>query len=510
MAETKTEVKTLGYMVDGEWRESQTDTWVDITDSNTGEVIARTPMCTEAEVTEAIESAHRAFGPWASMPVQKRTEVLFTWRPMLLAKMDEIATLVSTELGKNLDEARGEVVKIIEAIDIAVGAPMLMKGESLMNVSTGHDTVSYREPLGVFAGIAPFNFPAMIPFGWMLPICIACGNTFVLKAANPVPLTSHMLLDMLYEAGLPKGVVNMVTAREGAGRSPAQAPRRPRRQLRRHHAGGQARLRHRRLARQARAGADPGQEPRPRARRRLARARRPRHHQLDLRLRRHALHGAPGLRGRERGRRRVRRLHEAVRDGAHASAPPTTPSTELGPVVSEAHKTFVTGWIDKGVEEGAELLLDGRDVVVPGYEGGHFIGATIFDHVTEDMVCGREESFGPVLYVKRVDDFEEGLTLMNNNPYANGSCVFTESGYYSREFARRTHAGMVGINVGIPVPVSFFPFSGHKDSFFGDNHVFGKDGFQFFTETKCVTTRWFTEADKKQKQVSTWEGTVNR
>ncbi len=212
MAETKTEVKTLGYMVDGEWRESKSDTWVDITDSNTGQVIARTPMCTEAEVTEAIESAHRAFGPWASKPVQKRTEVLFTWRPMLLERMDEIATLVSTELGKNLDEARGEVVKIIEAIDIAVGAPMLMKGESLMNVSTGHDTVSYREPLGVFAGIAPFNFPAMIPFGWMLPICIACGNTFVLKAANPVPLTSHLLLDLLYEAGLPKGVVNMVTA----------------------------------------------------------------------------------------------------------------------------------------------------------------------------------------------------------------------------------------------------------------------------------------------------------
>ena len=265
MAETKTEVRTLGYMVDGEWRESQSDTWVDITDSSTGEVIARTPMCTEAEVTEAIESAHRAFGPWASMPIQKRTEVLFTWRPMLLEKMDEIATLVSTELGKNLDEARGEVIKIIEAIDVAVGAPMLMKGEILMNVATGHDTVSYREPLGVFAGIAPFNFPAMIPFGWMLPLCIATGNTFVLKAANPVPLTSHMLLDMLYEAGLPKGVVNMVTAEKEAGRSPAQAPGRPRRQLRRHHAGRQAHLLHRRRPRQARPGADAGQEPRPRA-----------------------------------------------------------------------------------------------------------------------------------------------------------------------------------------------------------------------------------------------------
>ena len=169
-------------------------------------------MCTEAEVTEAIESANAAYPAWASMPIQKRTEVLFTWRPKLIERMDEIATLVSTELGKSLDEARGEVIKIIEAIDIAVGAPMVLKGESLMNVSTGHDTVTYREPLGVFAGIAPFNFPAMIPFGWMLPICIACGNTFVLKSANFVPLTSHLLLDMLYECGLPKGVVNMVTA----------------------------------------------------------------------------------------------------------------------------------------------------------------------------------------------------------------------------------------------------------------------------------------------------------
>jgi malonate-semialdehyde dehydrogenase (acetylating)/methylmalonate-semialdehyde dehydrogenase len=191
----------------------------------------------------------------------------------------------------------------------------------------------------------------------------------------------------------------------------------------------------------------------------------------------------------------------------------TDQSTELGPVVSEAHKKFVTKWIEKGIEEGAELILDGRNVndqLPVELQGGHFVGPTIFDHVTEDMECGREESFGPILYIKRVADFEEGITLMNHNPYANGSCIFTESGYYSREFARRTHAGMVGINVGIPVPVSFFPFAGHKDSFFGDNHVFGKDGFQFFTETKCVTTRWFTEADKKQKFVSTWEGTVNR
>jgi malonate-semialdehyde dehydrogenase (acetylating)/methylmalonate-semialdehyde dehydrogenase len=186
------------------------------------------------------------------------------------------------------------------------------------------------------------------------------------------------------------------------------------------------------------------------------------------------------------------------------------PKTELGPVVSAEHQAFVKGWIDKGVEEGADLLMDGRDLVVPGFEGGHFVGPTIFDNVTEDMEIGREEIFGPVCSIKRVDDFEEGITLMNNSRFANGSCIFTESGYYSREFARRTHAGMVGINVGIPVPVSFFPFAGHKQSFFGESHVFGLDGIRFFTETKCVTSRWFTEAEKKEKKVGTWEGTVNK
>jgi len=509
MAETKTEVRTLGYMVDGEWRESKSDTWVDITDSSTGEVIARTPMCTEAEVTEAIESAHRAFGPWASMPIQKRTEVLFTWRPMLLARMDEIATLVSTELGKNLDEARGEVVKIIEAIDVAVGAPMLMKGESLMNVATGHDTVSYREPLGVFAGIAPFNFPAMIPFGWMLPLCIATGNTFVLKAANPVPLTSHLLLDMLYEAGLPKGVVNMVTAEKEEA---------------------EVLLKHPAIRGVSFVGTTPvGKHIYSIAAahgKRVQAQTQAKNHGLVLRdasLERAArgiINSTFGCAGMRCMALPVCVVENAVADEFVALMKKFAeerivgaaydPKTELGPVVSGAHQASVKRWIDKGVEEGATLVLDGRDLVVPGLENGHFVGATIFDNVTPEMSCGWEEAFGPVLFIKRVADFEEGLALMNHSEFANGSCIFTESGYYSREFARRTHAGMVGINVGIPVPVSFFPFSGHKNSFFGDNHVLGKDGVQFFTETKCVTTRWFTEADKKQKQISTWEGTVNR
>ncbi len=390
MAETKTEVRTLGYMVDGEWRESQSDTWVDITDSNTGEVIARTPMCTEAEVTEAIESAHRAFGPWASMPIQKRTEVLFTWRPMLLARMDEIATLVSTELGKNLDEARGEVIKIIEAIDVAVGAPMLMKGESLMNVATGHDTVSYREPLGVFAGIAPFNFPAMIPFGWMLPLCIATGNTFVLKAANLVPLTSHLLLDMLYEAGLPKGVVNMVTAEKEeaevllthpavrgvsfVGTTPVGK-----------HVYSIAAAHGKRVQAQTQA----------------------KNHGLVLRdasLERAArgiINSTFGCAGMRCMALPVCVVENAVADEfvgymkkfaeERVVGAAYDPKTELGPVVSAAHQASSSAGSTRASKRAPSWSSTAATSSVPGFENGHFVGATIFDNVTrrDDLRPGR-------------------------------------------------------------------------------------------------------------------------
>jgi malonate-semialdehyde dehydrogenase (acetylating)/methylmalonate-semialdehyde dehydrogenase len=190
--------------------------------------------------------------------------------------------------------------------------------------------------------------------------------------------------------------------------------------------------------------------------------------------------------------------------------PAYDPKTELGPLVSGEHKEFVTNWIERGVEEGAELVLDGRPLVVPGYEGGFFVGPTIFDGVKPGMASGEQEVFGPVAFVKRVDDFEEAVEIANASPFANGSCIYTSSGYYAREFTRRSHAGMVGVNVGIPVPVSFFPFAGHKDSFFGDLHIFGRDGVAFYTEAKCVTTRWFSEEDQAVKKVSTWDGTVNR
>lgn len=506
---TVTEVKTLRYCIDGEWRESTTDKYMDVTDSSTGEVFAKAPCCTAAEVEAAIESAQKAYESWSLLPIQKRTQVLFRWKALLEEHMDELSVICSREVGKNLDEARGEIVKIIEGCEVGVAAPMLMKGESIMNVSTGHDTVSYREPLGVFAGIAPFNFPAMIPFGWMIPLAIVTGNTFVLKAASMVPTSAVRLLELLYEAGLPKGVVNLVTCSRTEAEIMMTHP------LVRgvsfvgstsvgKHVYSIAAAHGKRVQAQTEA----------------------KNHGLvlaDAALERSAagiINSTFGCAGMRCMALPVCVVENSVADEFIAYMKKFAeqrivgcsydPKTELGPVVSGEHRDSVMRWIDKGVEEGADLVLDGRGIVVPGFEGGFFVGPTIFDNVTEDMAIGRDEIFGPVLAIKRVADFEEGITIMNASRFANGSCIFTESGYYSREFARRTHAGMVGINVGIPVPVSFFPFAGHKDSFFGESHVFGLDGIRFFTETKCVTTRWFTTADKKQKKVDTWEGTVNR
>jgi len=499
----------LKYCVDNVWKESKTSRYMPVTDSSTGRVIAQAPACTAAEVEEAIASAAAAYTSWSAKPIAVRTQLMYRWKPILEAHMEEIALLTATELGKNLDEARGEVVKIIEAVELACAAPMLLQGDSLMNVSTGHDTVMYREPLGVFAGIVPFNFPAMIPFGWILPLCITTGNTLVLKLASYVPMSGMRLLELLIEAGLPPGVVNVVTC----GRNEAEL-------FLKHsairgvsfigstetgkHIYSVAAMNGKRVQAQTEA----------------------KNHGIVLRdasLERAArgiinsTFGCAGMRcmalpvlcvENEVADEFIDYMIKFAKERVVGCA--YDPRVELGPVVTSEHKQSVTNWIKQGTDEGAQLILDGRDLVVPGYEGGYFVGPTIFDGVTPEMSVGNDEIFGPVTAIKRIDSFEEGLELANASPFANGSCIFTSSGYYAREFARQSHAGMVGINVGIPVPVSFFPFAGHKASFFGDLHIFGRDGVAFYTESKCVTSRWFTEEEKRAKRVSTWEGTVNR
>ncbi|MBU1965266.1 MAG: CoA-acylating methylmalonate-semialdehyde dehydrogenase [Proteobacteria bacterium] len=501
--------RQLRYCVDNEWRESKTTKYMSVTNSSTGEVMAEAPCCTVEEVNSAVAAAKAAFPGWSSTPVQNRTAVMFRFRSLLDAHLEELALLVATELGKNLDEARGDILKSIEVVELACGAPILMQGDALMNVSTGHDTVMYREAVGVFAGIVPFNFPSMIPFGWMIPLCITLGNTFVLKAASLTPQTAMRVLELLVEAGMPKGVVNIVTC------SRVEA---------------ELLLKHPDVRGISYVGSTPvglhiystaaAHGKRVQA---LCEAK---NHALVLRdaaLERSALgiiNSTFGCAGMRCMALPVLCVEEACADEfisyllkfakQRKVGCAYLPETELGPVVSAEHKQSVIDWIDKGVEEGAELILDGRNIVVPGFENGHFVGPTIFDHVKPGMTVGDCEIFGPVTTVKRVKDFEEGLALMNANRFANGSAIFTQNGYYAREFTRRTHGGMVGVNVGIPVPISYFPFAGHKDSFFGDLHVMGRDGVAFHTEAKCVTSRWFGEAEKKEKTISTWEGTITR
>ena len=499
-------MKRMKFFAGGQWLDTVSGVYTPVYNPSTGEVQAEIPNCTPEEVEYAIAAASKAFPAWRDTPVMKRVQVLYRFRELLNEHYDELTELCAREHGKNWAESAGDIAKIKEPIELAVGTPSLMMGESLMDTSRNYDTVTYREPLGVFAGIAPFNFPGMIPMGWMTPLCIATGNTIVIKAASRTPLTSFRCAELWQEAGLPDGVLNIVTCTRkeseiflthpeikgvcfvgttGVGR----------------HIYGIAASHGKRVQAQTEA----------------------KNHALvmeDANLEHTArgiINSAFGCAGERCMALSVVVAQESIADELvalikkYASelkvGPAYDKTTDLGPVVDAAHRTRVINWINKGVEEGAKLVLDGRDVVVPGYENGFYLGPTILDGVTQDMSVGNEEIFGPVLCIKRCKDFEEGLAIMNANRFANGSVIYTQSGFYSREFARRTHGGMVGINVGIPVPVGIFSFTGHKESFFGDLHVLGKDGVKFFTETKAVTTHWF-DPEKEAGKVDTWEGSV--
>lgn len=504
--ENGTEPTTLKYCVDGEWLESKTDKYMDCYNPSTGEVIARAPQCTANEVEAAIQAANNAFPAWADTPVAKRVQVLYKMKALVEKHLEELTYLLCKEEGKNWTESMGDVLKVNEVVEFACGAPHLMKGESLMNCSVGYDTVLYRHPIGVFVGIAPWNFPAMIPHGWMAPLCIATGNTMVLKAASFVPQSSMRLMELWQEAGLPKGVLNIVTT----SRNEAEIF------LRHPDVKGVSFVGSTKVGLHIYSTAA-GNGKRVQA---LCEAK---NHALvlsDCKLERTAMgiiNAYCGCAGARCMACPIIVVEESIADDMAAClkrlvtemklGPAYEKDTGMGPIMNAGHLKFITDWIQKGIDEGAELIVDGRNPVVPGYENGFYLAPTIFDHVKPGMTMGDEEIFGPVLGIKRVKNFEEGLEVMNASRFANGSVVYTQNGYYAREFAKQTDAGMVGINVGIPVPLGIFGFTGHKDSFFGDLHVMGKDGISFFTESKCVTSTWFDEksADKK---VDTWDGTI--
>lgn len=502
-------VERKKYCVNGEWKDSKTDQWMEVTNSSTGEVLAQVPYCTADEVEQAIAAAAAAFPAWSQTSVSKRTQMMFRWRNILMDHLEELTLLCAKELGKTLSEARGDVLKAIEPTELACATPFISQGSASLQVTDGFDTATYRMPLGVVAGIVPFNFPAMIPWGWMVPLAIATGNTVVLKAADQTPLTSMRILELFYEeGGFPRGVVNLITCDRKEAEIFLTDPR----------------IKAVTFVGTTRVGKHIYSIASAHGKRVQAQCEAKNHglvlEDADLESAANAIinstYGCAGMRcmalpvivvQESIADRFVAMLKEkamAIKVGCAYD-----PETKLGPVVSAEHKAKVCQWIQTGIDEGAQLVLDGRDIVVPGFEGGYFVGPTIFDHVKPGMSVGDREIFGPVTLIKRVKDFEEGLALMNGNPFANGSVIFTQSGYYARQFELRTDGGMVGINVGIPVPSAYFPFSGNKESFFGDQHVLGLDGVRFYTRAKTVTRHWYDEQSHK-KAMDTWEGTVER
>jgi malonate-semialdehyde dehydrogenase (acetylating)/methylmalonate-semialdehyde dehydrogenase len=509
VATGKGKPRRLKFFMDGAWHESKSGNYMPVTNSSTGEVMAEAPRCSLEEVNAAVESAAEAFPGWRDTPITRRVQMMFRYKAILEDHVEELATLLATEMGKTLIEARGDVIKAIEVVELACAMPVTMQGRSLMDVSTGYDTVSYREPLGVFVGIAPFNFPAMIPMGWMIPLAITTGNTYVLKAASLVPQTAMRMVELLVEAGMPKGVVNLVTASRHEAEPLLRHPM----------VKGVTLVGSKKIGLHVyQTAAAEGK--------RVQSLTEAKNHALVLRdapimaSAQRIINSAFGCAGERCMALPAICVEEEVADeliGAIGDlakklkmGPAWQPDTELGPLVTGEHRQGVHGWVEKGVGEGADLILDGRGASVQGYEGGFFMGPTVFDNVTPEMRVGIDEIFGPVLSIKRVKDFEEGLEEMNSSEFANGSSIFTLSGPYAREFSRRTHGGMVGINVGIPVPMSVFPFCGHKNSFYGDLHVMGTDGLMFYTETKAVTSHWFDEEGLKGGKVGTWEGTISR
>ncbi len=500
-------MKTLNYFFENQNVQSATDKFYEVYNPSTGEHVANMPRLTLDEIKAVIKSAKKAYIKWSDTPITKRTQIMFKVKQLLDENLDELTHLVAYEHGKVWSEARGDVLKAIEGTEHALTAPALMMGESLMDISKGYDTVTYRESMGVFVGICPFNFPAMIPMGWMVPMCLMTGNTMIIKASGATPMSALRIAEIYREAGLPAGVLSVVSC----DRDVTQELLTNDDIVGVSFVGSTSVGLH--VYKTAAAAGKRVQS--------LCEAK---NHALvteDAALERSAagiINAAFGCAGERCMALPVVVAVDSIADKLVALLKGQAEklvigaaydkTSQLGPVYSPSHKKAVENWIQKGIDEGAKLVLDGRGYINADNPQGFYIAPTIFDHVTPEMSVGNEEIFGPVLCIKRVKDFDEGVELINNSPFANGSVIYTQSGHYSREFVKRTHGGMVGINVGIPVPVGFFSFTGHKKSFFGDLHILGKDGMRFYTETKSVTTHWFDDEEKKQTKVTTWDGTI--
>jgi malonate-semialdehyde dehydrogenase (acetylating)/methylmalonate-semialdehyde dehydrogenase len=481
-------VRTVEHWIAGGPSLGTSDRFGPVWNPATGEQQARVVLADAADVDTAVEAAAKAFESWRDASLTKRARVLFAFRELLHRNVDRLAEVICDEHGKVLADARGEVVRGLEVVEFACGIPHLLKGDYSDQVSTGVDAFSFREPLGVVAGITPFNFPAMVP-AWMYPIAIACGNTFVLKPSERDPSASRIVAELWAEAGLPDGVFNVVNGDKVAvgalldhpdvaavsfvGSTPIA------RYVQQRAAGNGKRV-------QALGGAKNHGVVLPDA---------------DLEFAAdHLVAAAYGSAGE-----RCMAISVAVAVGDAADplvevlrrkaaevrvGPGPEPESEMGPIITRESRDRISGYVDRGVEAGAQLVVDGRNLVVSGHEKGFFIGPCLLDGVTPDMEVYRDEIFGPVLAVVRVPDLDSAIKLINRSLFGNGTAIFTADGESARRFQRSVTVGMIGINVPIPVPMAYYSFGGWKDSLFGDKHVHGVEGISFFTRAKAITARW--------------------
>jgi malonate-semialdehyde dehydrogenase (acetylating)/methylmalonate-semialdehyde dehydrogenase len=475
----------------GEWRDINGVATTPVHNPSTGEVIAEAPLCTAAHVNEAVEAAAAAFPAWMETPPVERARVLFKFRALLEENFDDLVRSNTREHGKTLVESRGDVKRGIEMVEFACGVPSLLMGDVLENIARGIDCETIRQPLGVCAGITPFNFPCMVPL-WMYPVAIACGNTFVLKPSEKVPLTSIKVAKLLEKAGLPKGVLNIVHG----GRECVDALLTHPKVKAISFVGSTPIARHiyetgtkhgKRV--QSNGGAKNFVLLMPDA---------------DVEnSTRGVIEAAFGC----AGERCMAGSTAVVVGGAEKTVLPTLveatkrikvgptdrdPQPDMGAVITRQHRDRVLQLIEAGMKEGAKIPADGRGVKVSEAPNGFYVGATILDHVERGMTVAKEEIFGPVLNVMHMEDLDAAIELANKSPFGNGASIFTRNGKAAREFKHRIQCGMVGINIGVPASMAWFPFNGWNDSFFGDLHMQGKEGVQFFTQLKVTTSRWFS------------------
>ena len=457
-------------------------------DPSTGEEISKVVLSNEEDFKIAIKSSKESQKNWANFTPLKRSRILSNYKTLIEKNLQEIAQLVSKEHGKTLDDAKGSVTRGLEVVEFACGIPHLLKGEFSQNVGSNIDSWSIRQPLGICAGITPFNFPAMVPM-WMFPISIACGNSFILKPSEKDPSCSIKLAELFSEAGLPDGVLNVIQGDKDIVNLILQSPD---------------------ISAVSFVGSTPVAkyiyEQSAKNLKRVQSLGGAKNHLVvmpDANLNQ-AVDGIIGAGYGSAGERCMAvsvavavgnvadELVKKIKDESEKLkvAPWTDPDSNMGPVISKEHKEKIEGYISKGIDEGAELISDGRNYKIQGYENGYFVGPTLFDKVTKDMTIYKDEIFGPVLSVVRARDYDEALSLVNEHPYGNGSSIYTSDGEISRHFTTNAKIGMVGVNVPIPVPMAFHSFGGWKQSLFGDHSMHGMEGIHFYTKLKTTTSRW--------------------